>query len=433
MKRKLSPYLLIIISFLSVIIIGMFLLKLPFATTKDNSISWLNALFVSTSAVTITGLSPISIYTTLSTFGKVILIVLVQIGGLSITTIALFIIAILGFKLGFGSRHFIKESMNVSSFKGLISILKRVVLLALIVEVIGAIIFTGIFMYLGNSFSTSLGYGFFHSISSYNNAGFDIFPGDISVMAYSSNIIFNITTMLLIVLGGLGAIVVFDIIEKRSLKKLTIHSKIVIKMTLILIAFGAITFYLIEDNATILQSFFHSITSRTAGFNSINYSMIKTPTILLTSLLMFIGASPSSTGGGVKVTTAYTAGKGLMSFAKQRDAISYKRKIPFDYQIRAFSVIISSVIIIITSTIFISIIEPNILLSKVTFEIFSAFSNTGLSMGITGELKSISKIIIIIVMFIGRIGIITFISSIFSKRSKTRSQVDYIDSSYILG
>lgn len=433
MKKKLSPYVLIILSFLSVILIGMLLLKLPFATQHNKDVSWINALFISTSAVTITGLSPVSIYATFTTFGKVVIAVLIQVGGLSITTIALFIIAILGFKLGFGSRMFIKESMNVSSFRGLISILKRVVVLALIVETIGAIVFTSYFMYIGNGFATSLGYGFFHAISSYNNAGFDIFSGNSSIIDSSSNVLFSFTTMILILIGGIGAIVFFEVLDKKSIRKLTVHSKIVLKMTLTLFIFGTVTALLIESNLTLLQAMFHSVTVRTAGFGVIDYSLIKTPTIVITSLLMFIGAAPASTGGGVKVTTFYTAAKGLASFSKQRDAVSYKRKIPNSYIIRAFSIIILSLIIVASSIIIVSIIEPVISLSKISFEVFSSFSNTGLTMGITGELKSLTKLILVIVMFIGRIGVMTIISALFKGRYKKSSQVDYIDSSYILG
>lgn len=431
--KKLSPYALIASSFLIVIIIGTLLLKSPISSANNNTLSWIDALFTSTSAVTITGLFPIDPASSLSTFGHVILILLIKIGGLSITTITLFVIVTLGLKLGFGSRYFLKESLNISSFKGLVIILKRVVVLSLIVELIGTILFTIFFLNEGLSFQTSIGYGIFHAISAYNNAGFSIIPLSSGIIPYSSSPFFSIVTILLIILGGLGALVIFDVLEKKSYKKLTTHSKIVLNMTLFLLLFGTITILLLEDNISILAALTHSALARTAGFSMIDYRSLGIPVILITSLLMFIGAAPTSTAGGVKVTTFYTAFKGVSSFVRQKDAVVNHKKIPVNYILKAFSIITISIIIIFTSIIIIQILEPNQNLTALIFEVFSAFSNTGASRNLTSNLNDWSKIVLIINMFIGRVGIMTLISLIFYNMNKKVSHIDYVDASYILG
>ena len=233
MKLKISPYVMILLSFLFTIIIGSILLVLPFSLNEGVNLSYLDSLFISTSGVTITGLTPVIIKDTFSLVGRIILIVLMQVGGLSVTTIAFFIISILGARIGYKSRLLVQQSVSMDSMQGVIKVVKRIVSLTLIIEVIGIIIFFFLFLANGVQVGDAIEFSIFHTVASYNNAGFDIFSSN-SLTFLSNDVIFNILTMLLIVLGGLGSIVIHDIIKKRSYKKLTFHSKIVLKMTLIL-------------------------------------------------------------------------------------------------------------------------------------------------------------------------------------------------------
>lgn len=430
MQKKMSPYLIILLSFLSVIVVGSIVLILPVSLKDNIKLSYIDALFISTSSVTITGLTPQVLNETFSTFGKVVLTILIQVGGLSVTTIAFFIISIIGAKIGFGSRMLAKETISMDSMQGVVKVIKKIVLLAVVIESIAIIIFTIYFLVSGLSFSQSLGYSIFHTVASYNNAGFDIF-GSNSLMTFRDDIFFNIITMLLILLGGLGSVVIFDIIKNRSYKKLSFHSKIVLKMSLILLLSGTVLFFLLEKDATILQSFFHSVTLRTAGFYSYDYGLVRQTTILIMIILMFIGAAPASNAGGIKVTTLYTLFKSTDSYIRNKDMVAYGRSIPARYERKAFMILFISTIIIVLSTVSVSFFEKGINLTTIFFEIISAFSNTGLTLNLTNKLSSYSKLIVLIVMIVGRVGVLTFVHSIL-KREKKTFITEYVDLEYVI-
>lgn len=431
LKRKMSPYVIILFSFILAIFIGSLLLILPISLKEGIKINYLDALFVSTSNVTITGLTPINIKETFNLFGYVVMVFLMQIGGLSVTTITFFVISLVGSKIGYKSRLLVKESINQDSMKGVITIVKRIVSLTLVVELIGIILFIFIFMLNDIPFIESLGYSVFHTVASYNNAGFDIF-GSNSLMNYNSNIMFNIVTMLLIVLGGIGSIVIYDLIKKKSYKRLTFHSKIVLKMTGFLLLFGFLSFYILEKDATIIEAMFHSVTLRTAGFYSYDYSLVRQTTLLIMVIFMFIGAAPASNGGGVKVTTIYTIYKTSVGYIKDEEVTSHKRSIPLRYQKKAFLIIFMAFNFVILATLSISFFDRNINLTKILFEVISAFSNTGLSLNLTSSLGSVSKSIIIVIMIIGRVGVLTFINSIISREKKNKHITEFVDLEYII-
>lgn len=431
MKNKLSPYTIIILSFLSVILIGSILLILPISLNEGVKVSYVDSLFISTSNVTITGLSPINIKDTYSLFGKIVLVVLMQIGGLSVTTIAYFIITLLGAKIGFGSRKVVLESINMDSMRGVIKVVKNIVKLALVIELIGIILFTILFLNKGETFINSLGYSVFHTVSSYTNAGIDIF-GNSSLITHNKDIIFNILTMILIIIGGLGSVVIFDLIEKKSFRKLNFHSKIVLKMTTILLIVGFISFYLLESNSSILEAMFHSVTLRTSGFYTYDYGQVKQTTVLIMLLLMFIGGAPASNAGGIKITTLYTLYKSSTSYIKDTEAVAYKRSIPSRYQHKAFMILFISLNVIVVATVSISYFEPGINLTTIFFEVVSAFSSTGITLNLTSSLSSTSKIILIIIMFIGRVGVITFAHSIIKNKKKKPTMLGYVDLQYII-
>lgn len=428
--KKMSPQLKIVLSFITLILIGSILLSIPIST--NNKTLYLNNLFTSTTSVTITGLTTVDIANTYTTFGKIVIALLIKLGGLSITTITLFLLIFTKTKIGLESRYLMKENIDLDTQVGILKLVKRIVIISLIFEIIGAFIFTIIFKIEGNSLLNSLGYGLFHAISSYNNAGITIFPYSDSLIYYSDNYLFIITTAILIISGGLGTIVIYDIYENKRWKKLKQHSKIVLKMTILLILVGMIMFYLIEDDANLINSFFHSVTLRTAGFYSYSYINIKAITILVMISLMFIGGGPASTAGGVKVTTIYTINKKLIADFRNKRVISYNKIINETYIKKALNIFMYTLFTVIIGIVLISIFNQNVSLSMISFEVVSAISNTGLSLNLTSNLNNFSQIVLIILMIIGRVTVITFLQSFISPHFKEHIEIDYIDAKYIV-
>src|SRR5690625_2516231 len=428
--KKISPQLKIVLSFITLILIGSILLSIPIST--NNKTLYLNNLFTSTTSVTITGLTTVDIANTYTNFGKIVIALLIKLGGRSITTITLFLLIFTKTKIGLESRYLMKENIDLDTQVGILKLVKRIVIISLIFEIIGAFIFTIIFKIEGNSLLNSLGYGLFHAISSYNNAGITIFPYSDSLIYYSDNYLFIITTAILIISGGLGTIVIYDIYENKRWKKLKQHSKIVLKMTILLILVGMIMFYLIEDDANLINSFFHSVTLRTAGFYSYSYINIKAITILVMISLMFIGGGPASTAGGVKVTTIYTINKKLIADFRNKRVISYNKTINETYIKKALNIFMYTLFTVIIGIVLISIFNQNVSLSMISFEVVSAISNTGLSLNLTSNLNNFSQIVLIILMIIGRVTVITFLQSFISPHFKEHIEIDYIDAKYIV-
>lgn len=301
-------------SFLGIIIIGVFLFKLPISTQTGQALSWVDSIFLSTSAVCVTGLSTIpDLSSTLSVFGKVVLASLIQIGGIGIVTIAIYVLIVLGIKIGVTERYVIKEALNQHSLSGVVRLVKSIIITTLIIEFVGMIINFIVFIQ-DFSFWRALGISAFHSISSFNNAGFDIL-GSSSLQVYNSNLLLNFNTMILIVIGGIGFIVIRDILSKRKWSALSLYSKIVIKATLFLIVTGTLIIKLFEyHNVSWLEALFQSITTRTAGFSTIDMNLFSFSTLTVIMIFMFIGASPNSTGGGIKTTTFYIMFRSIVSF-----------------------------------------------------------------------------------------------------------------------
>jgi len=407
-----SPLLVIVLSFMGIIVAGMLLFKLPFSVKSGQEMSWVDALFTSTSAVCVTGLSTIpDLSATLSVFGKVVLAILIQIGGLGIVTIAIYILVLLGIKIGVTERYVIKEALNQHSISGMIKLVRSIILTSLIIEAFGMII-NFIALIPEYDFWQAVGLSAFHSISSFNNAGFDLF-GDSSLQNFSSNILLNINTMVLIVVGGIGFIVIQDIIKKRNWKQLSMYSKIVIKTTVVLIVAGTLIIKLFQyGDTTWLQAIFQSITTRTAGFSTVNISTFSYTTLVVIMMFMFIGASPNSTGGGIKTTTFYVVWRSIISFLSGKPTIVKGRKIDDDTRAKAFMLMALASTAIIVVFIAISQIEMHnttydMTLLNLLFETVSAFGTVGLSMGVTPYLLPASKIILSLLMFTGRLGPIT--------------------------
>lgn len=444
-KISISPLFKIALSFIFIIFIGFILLMLPIST--KNGIIWYDALFTSFSAVCVTGLSPVAdVSQTFTWFGASVIGLLIQIGGLGFVTIAVFIMTIFGSKIGFNDRILVKEALNQSSQTGIIKLVIRIIKTTLVIEFLAFLI--NLIVFVPDFGVQGIGISLFHAVSTFNNAGFDLL-GSSSLIAYSSNVLFVLSTSVFIVLGGLGFIVIHDVLEKKSWKKLTIHSKIVIKMTAFLIISGTLLFKFSESlssDITWLDAFFQSVTSRTAGFATINFAAINSVTLLIMCMYMFVGASPSSTGGGIKTTTLYTMYKTLISYIKGKKPIIYNREISKTSRHKAFmlffigiSCVLLYTTLILSVEVFFKVKMQGELLSSVTFsqiffEVVSAFATVGLSTGITSSLEPLSKIILCSLMFFGRLGPLTFFSLLNRNYFKPEdTEVEYLEENIIVG
>ncbi|MDD3171192.1 MAG: potassium transporter TrkG [Bacilli bacterium] len=440
--KKIPPALKIAICFLAVIFVGFLLFLLPISVKDGAHIKAIDALFTSFSAICVTGLSTIpDVGATLSIFGKVVLTILIQIGGLGFVTVAVFIMIFLKMKIGVIDRYFIKEALNQNSSKGIVRLIKSIAITSFTIEGIGAIGYFFVFI-KDYDFFEAVGMSVFHSISAFNNCGFDLL-GSNSFANYSDNILLNITTTVLIILGSIGFIVIQDVITNRSWKKLSIHSRIVLPITAILLVGGTVILKFSEgianSNFTWMQAFFQSVTTRTAGFSTINIATLNGFSILIIISLMFIGASPCSTGGGIKTTTLFTMVKSIVSFSKGKKTLAYSRWISDDTKLRAFTVTTLSVGAIFLVSMIVMAIEKNSTLYEVTtekilFEVTSAFGTVGLSFGITPMLQTGSKIALSILMLFGRLGPLTMFSLWNRNWNKTEvSNVRYVEEKIIIG
>ena len=401
---------------------------LPISINEGENVSFIDALFTSTSAVCVTGLIAIDTADTFTVFGRTVVALLIQIGGLGVTSVGVGFIMLLKKKIGIKERTLIKESMNLDSLKGVVKLVKSILIMTLIFESIGVILSYIVF---SKDYAPldALGISLFHSIAAFNNSGFDILGGLQNLIPYQSNVILNLTTCGLIIFGGIGFLVIKEIIEVRSFKKFTLHTKIVLIMTGILLVVGTILLKLTE-NISWLGAFFFSTSARTAGFSTYPLSNFTNAGLFVLIILMFIGASPGSTGGGIKTTTLFTLNKSIYSTSTNKHCTAFKRKIPLGVILKAFNVTILALFVICIGTFILSILEPNYTFMQLLFEVTSAFGTVGLSTGITPDLSALSKFIISLIMFIGRLGPMT-IATIWS--FKKPSDACYSEETVIIG
>lgn len=426
--KKIKPGRIIVLGFLIVILLGTILLMLPISINESENVSFIDALFTSTSAVCVTGLIAIDTADTFTVFGRTVVALLIQIGGLGVTSVGVGFIMLLKKKIGIKERTLIKESMNLDSLKGVVKLVKSILIMTLIFESIGVILSYIVF---SKDYAPldALGISLFHSIAAFNNSGFDILGGLQNLIPYQSNVILNLTTCGLIIFGGIGFLVIKEIIEVRSFKKFTLHTKIVLIMTGILLVVGTILLKLTEDISW-LGAFFFSTSARTAGFSTYPLSNFTNAGLFVLIILMFIGASPGSTGGGIKTTTLFTLNKSIYSTSTNKHCTAFKRKIPLGVILKAFNVTILALFVICIGTFILSILEPNYTFMQLLFEVTSAFGTVGLSTGITPDLSALSKFIISLIMFIGRLGPMT-IATIWS--FKKPSDACYSEETVIIG
>ena len=384
------------------------MLKLPISIRDGVTVSWVDSLFTSTSAVCVTGLIAIDTADTFTVFGRAVVALLIQIGGLGVTSVGVGFILLMRKKVGIKERVLIKESMNLDSMKGLVRLVKSVLLVTLSFEVVGVILS---YLVFSRDYSPldALGISMFHSIAAFNNSGFDILGGLQNLIPYQSNVLLNLTTCGLIIFGGLGFLVIKEIIIVKKFKKFSLHAKVVITVTAILLVVGTVLLKATEDISW-LGAFFFSTSARTAGFSTYPLGNFTNAGLFTLTILMFIGASPGSTGGGIKTTTIFTLIKSIYSTSTNKNCVAFKRKIPSSAIVKAFNIFVLSIMVVCFGVFLLSILEPDCTFIQLLVEVTSAFGTVGLSTGITPDLRDLSKIIISIIMFIGRLGPMTMAS-----------------------
>lgn len=424
-RDLLSPAKVIAVGFLAVIAVGSVLLSLPVAHSGKCEVSFLDALFSATSAVCVTGLITVDTGMAYSMFGQVVIALLLQIGGLGITSIGAGIVALLGKKLSTRGNSIVREALNYPTYSGIGQMIRSVLLLDLSIEAIGAVLSFFVFV-RDYPIKKAIWYSVFHAIAAFNNGGFDVLGRGDSVGCYIHDVYFNIITCVLIVLGGLGFLVIKELmayigakLHGRKAGKLSIHAKVVLMMTGILIFGGAVLLWFTEwGNITFMGAVFASVTARTAGFATYPMSGFSNAGIIIMCILMVMGASPGSTGGGIKTTTAFVFVKRLVSIITGREAVVFKRKIKDEAMQKAFIIVSLAFMWILLQTVLMSVCDPDVPMRDIVFEQASAFSTTGLTTGITSTLSLPSKLILIITMYVGRLGPLT-IATLWSAKKKS--------------
>ena len=407
-KRQ-PPGRLIVVGFALVIFLGTGLLLLPISVRDDATVSFIDALFTSTSAVCVTGLIAIDVADHFTVFGQAVVAALIQVGGLGVTSIGVGLILAAGKKVGMRSRVLVKEALNVDGAKGMVRLVKNVLFLTLGFELVGAALS---FIVFSQDFPLpkALGVSVFHSIAALNNSGFDILGGLRNLIPYQSDVLLNLTTCGLIIFGGIGFLVILDVWSKKfRFKKFTFHTKVVVTTTGVLLLLGTLLLKATED-ITWLGAFFHSVSARTAGFSTYAIGDFTDAGLFVLTLLMFIGASPGSTGGGIKTTTFFVLMQEVRSLFTKRHIGAFRRSIPMEALAKAFLITMLSLLLVCACTFFLCILEPEYTFLQLLFEEVSAFGTVGLSTGITPALGWVAKLVLIITMFAGRVGTFTLLS-----------------------
>lgn len=427
--KRMSSGLIIALGFALIILFGAFILFLPISQNEGVDVSFINALFTATSAVCVTGLVPIDIADNFNLIGQLVIAILIQLGGLGFASIGVGFILFARKTVNFRERLILKDALNVDSVKGIIKLVQSVLLISLTFEGIGVILNYIVFSKDYPSLK-ALWISVFHSISAFNNCGYDILGGFKNLADYKGNILLNLTTCGLIIFGGLGFVVIKEVISKRSFKKLSLHSKIVISMTIALLTIGTILIKFSQTDITWLGAFFTSTVSRTAGFSTFSLANFTNAGLFIVIILMFMGASPGSTGGGIKTTTTFTLFKSAYAMTTNKQCSAFKRKIPSVAISKAYVLLMLAISLISISTLLVTFFDPEFRFIDVLFETTSAFGTVGLSTGITPDLSTISKFIIVLTMYIGRVGPLT-IASLFAVRNI--SNVSYSEESIAIG
>ena len=400
----LSPYQILVFSFLGLILVGAFLLMLPIASNDGSSLSFIDALFTATSAVCVTGLIVVDTGQHFSIFGQLVIIMLIQIGGFGVMTMTTVFALILGKRIQLRSRLIAQESLNRLTVGGVVKLIKLLV-------------------------KTTLYMAFWHSISAFCNAGFDIFGGT-NIFKYNTDPLFCLVIAFLIILGGIGYGVTVELYQKHNWKMFSLHAKVALLTTLILLVIGTIVLFFLEYNNEntignwdwwhkLIGTFFLSTTSRTAGYTLMDTGALHEASLFFIIILMFLGASPGSTGGGIKTTTFAIIFATVTSIIRGNEEVTlFKRRIEHDLIVKSLAIFYIAAALVVLGTMFLCLTEDFPFI-KILFEVTSALATVGLSTGITSSLTVYGKSILVLIMFIGRLGVLTFLMAIAMRNRKT--------------
>ncbi len=427
--KKLSPVRIIALGFALTILLGSLLLIMPFSVKDGVELHYIDALYTSTSAVCVTGLIAVDAGDTFTPLGQFILAALIQIGGLGVTTIGAGIILAMGKRMDLKGRTIIKEAVNLDTGKGIVTLVKNIFITTVIFELIGAILSFTVFVQ-DYPVGKAIGISFFHSVAAFNNSGFDILGNYQNLIPYRDNVMLNLTTCGLIFFGGIGFLVIREMWTKKfRWKKFSMHAKVVLTFSAALIVVGTVLIKLTED-VTWMGAFFHSVSARTAGFSTYPLGTFSNSGLLVLTVLMFIGASPGSTGGGIKTSTLFVLFQGIKSAATNKSEKGFHYSVPKDAFKKAAVITLLALGVVITGTYLFTILEPEVGLMDALFEVTSAFGTVGLSTGITPGLGVGAKLLSIFTMYIGRLGPLTVASLWYFSRGE---RVKFPDGNIAIG
>ena len=449
---KLTPAKTIILGFLSIILIGAFLLCLPFSNVNHTWHNFVDALFTSTSAVCVTGLMVFDVAMELSLFGQIVVLFLIQIGGLGFVTLTCLLIMLLGKKISYSTRITLQESLNKETTAGVVRMVRKIVIVMFSIEFVGFLCLAPSFVKFTGSFWSGCFKALFLSVSAFCNAGFDplgnLTPEFSSLAYFINNPLFLTIVMLLVITGGIGFVVLFDIFNlKKENKKLSLHTKIVLYVTGILIFGGATLFAIFEWNNPntignlstfnkLVNCLFQSITPRTAGFATLNQAGLTSGSVYITKFLMVVGGSSMSVAGGIKTTTLFVLFITLIKRTNENGSINFaKRNISTKVIVKSVKLLLAYTMLIALSSLNIYIIEManGITYSQIVFECISALSTVGLTLGITPALTVGSKLLLTLLMFIGRVGMLTLPLAFKPKNKIIENEIEFADSKIIVG
>ena len=439
-RWHLSTYQILVLGFAGLILSGVALLMTPYASKSGDSLRFVDALFTATSAVCVTGLVVVDTGTYFSVFGQSVILLLIQIGGLGVMTVATLVAVLSGKKINLKERLLIQEATNQLDLAGVVRLTLYIIRATLLVELVGGTILA--LRWFQDFGLKGIYFGYWHAVSAFCNSGFDLFGEYRSITGYVGDLTVNGVIASLIVVGGIGFPVVADLWNCRQTRRFSLHTKVVLTTTVLLIVLGAGFIFVAEyGNAKtlsdlppadkVMASLFQSVTARTAGYNTVDIGLLREGTLLAIIFLMFVGASPSSMGGGVKTSTAAILFISLVgSVTGKRDPLAFGRQIPQQTVYKAFTIVTISVMLISLVTLTLSFTEAAPIFSLL-FEVTSAFGTVGLSTGITPKLSDAGKVLITLTMFAGRVGTLTLLMALALRPRKER--LKYPEGKIVIG
>jgi len=441
---RLTPARILVLGFIGLISVGTLLLMLPAASCDDEAVGFVNALFTATSAVCVTGLVVVDTGTYWTVLGKTIILLLIQIGGIGFMAVATLFFVMLGKRITLRERLVIQQAVGQNALSGVVKFSLTMLILTFGIEAMGVLLLS--FRFVPEyGWNTGVGYAVFHSISAFCNAGFDLIGHGRSLTPYVNDPLVIIPIGMLVILGGLGFTVILDTISHKKMRHYSLHTKLVFLLTTVLLLSGTGVYLLLEWNnpdtlggltlsGKLLAGFFQSLTTRTAGFNSIDTASLTNASKIWTIVLMFIGGSPASTAGGIKTVTFGVMLVMAYSVIQGKENVEiFKRRIPFDVVNRAITILVIGLVMMVMATMVLTILEPDYSFMDILFEVASAFGTVGLSTGITALLSNPAKILLTFTMFAGRVGTLTIAFALANRQNQYKNLVHYPHERILVG